>query len=119
MARFPESRKALLAERDEARNDTRKRAAFMSYRLNIPTGDEQAMLLTADDLERTLARAVPEREGRPVVGADMGRNRAWSAAAAVWPNGRVECVAVCPGVPSVADQEKRDHVSRGVYQTVD
>ena len=116
MARFPESRKVLLAERNEARNDTRKRAAFMSFRLNIPTGDEQAMLLTADDLERTLKRPVPERVGRPIVGADMGRNRAWSAAAALWPNGRVECVAVCPGVPSIADQEKRDHVSRGIYQ---
>ena len=97
MARFPESRKVLLAERNEARNDTRKRAAFMSFRLNIPTGDEQAMLLTADDLERTLRRPVPERVGRPIVGADMGRNRAWSAAAALWPNGRVECIAVCPG----------------------
>ena len=116
MARFPESRKALLSERDAARNDSHKRAAFMSFRLNIPTGDEQAMLLTADDLERTLARAVPERVGRPICGADMGRNRAWSAAAAMWPNGRVECVAVCPGVPSIADQEKRDHVSRGIYQ---
>ena len=116
MARFPESRKMLLAERDAARNDTRKRASFMSFRLNIPTGDEQAMLLTADDLELTLARKVPERVGQPVVGADMGRNRAWSAATAVWPNGRTECVAVCPGVPSVADQEKRDHVSRGIYQ---
>ena len=116
MARFPESRKALLAERDDARNDTRKRAAFMSFRLNIPTGDEQAMLLTADDLERTLARAVPPPEGRPICAADMGRNRAFSAACAVWPNGRVEAVAVAPGVPSIADQEKRDHVGRGVYQ---
>ena len=116
MAQYPESRKELLAERDDARNDTRKRAAFMSFRLNIPTGDEQAMLLTADDLERTLRRPVPPRDGRPVVGVDMGRNRAWSAATALWPNGRIECLAVAPGVPSIADQEKRDHVSRGIYQ---
>ena len=116
MWRYPESRKVLLSERDDARNDTRKRASFMSFRLNIPTGDEQAMLLTAADLEMMLGRAVPERVGQPICGADMGRNRAWSAAAGIWPNGRVECVAVCPGIPSIADMEKRDHVSRGIYQ---
>ena len=57
-------RKKLLSERDAARRDPRLRARFQSYRLNIPSGDESAMLLNADDLERILKRPVPEREGR-------------------------------------------------------
>ena len=108
-------RKKLLAERDAARRDPRLRARFQSYRLNIPSGDESAMLLNADDLERILARPVPEREGRPVVGADMGENRAWCAATAWYPNGRLEAVAVAPGIPDIEAQEKRDRVARGTY----
>ena len=46
---FPESRKTLLEERDAARADSRLRAAFCSYRLNLPTADESTTLLTVDD----------------------------------------------------------------------
>ena len=109
-------RRKLLSERDAARGDPRLRARFASYRLNIPTGDESTRLLTPEDLDRTLARPVPEREGRPVVGADMGENRAWSAATAMWQNGRIEAIAVCPGIPSIVDQERRDRVPQGTYQ---
>ena len=42
------------------------------------------MLLTVDDCERMAARPVPLREGRPVVGVDLGGGRAWSAAVACW-----------------------------------
>ena len=43
-------------------------------------------------------RPVPEREGRPIVGIDLGAGRAWSAAVALWRNGRVEALAVVPRV---------------------
>ena len=36
----PEFRKKLLQERDAARRDTRLKARFLSYRLNVPTADE-------------------------------------------------------------------------------
>ena len=115
MWRFPESRKELLAERDAARNDSSKRADFVSYHLNSPTASDQAMLLTAADLELTLARPVPEREGQPVIGVDMGENRAWCAATAMWKNGRLEAMAIAPGIPSIEDQEKRDQVPKSTY----
>ena len=35
-AKFPEGRAQLREERDEARNDTRLKARFLSYRLNVP-----------------------------------------------------------------------------------
>ena len=43
---------------------------------------------------------------------DLGGGRAWSAAVAVWPGGRIEALAVAPGTPSLADQERRDRVPR-------
>ena len=109
-------RKKLLEERDKARADTRLKARFLSYRLNVPSGDESTMLLTVDDWERVTARQVPERVGRPIVGIDLGAGRAWSAAVAVWRNGRTEAIAVAPGIPSLETQEKRDRVPAGTYR---
>lgn len=112
-------RKKLLSERDEARRDSRLKARFLSYRMNVPSGDESSMLLSVDDWQRTLARPVPDRDGcLPIVGVDLGAGRAFSAATAVWPNGRIESIAVCPGIPSVEDQEHRDRVPKGTYRTL-
>ena len=112
----PAFRKKLLEERDAARRDSRLKARFMSYRLNIPTGDESSMLITVDDWERVCGRPVPGREGRPIVGVDLGGGRAWSAATAIWQNGRTEALAVAPGIPSLEDQERRDRVPSGIYR---
>ena len=111
------SRRQLMEERAEARGDSRLRARWMSFRMNLPTADEATMLLAVDDFDLALARDVPEREGQPVVGVDLGGGRAWSAAAAMWPSGRVECCALAPGLPSLAEQERRDRAEpQGIYQ---
>ena len=109
-------RRKLLEERDAARRDTREKARFLSYRLNLPTRDESEMLLTVDDWERVEARPTPDPDGRPIVGIDLGGGRAWSAAVAVYPNGLIDALAVAPGIPSIDEQEKRDRVPRGTYQ---
>ena len=111
----PEFRKRLLVERDAARVDSRLKARFLSFRLNRPSGDDSEVLLTLGDWERVTAREVPEREGRPIVGVDLGGGRAWSAAVALWSNGRVEALAVAPGIPTLDEQEKRDRVPAGTY----
>ena len=109
-------RKQLLIDRDKARHDSRLKAFFLSYRLNLPTGDESDMLLNVDDWEYTLKRKVEEAEGDPVIGVDLGGGRSWSAAVAIYPNGRTEAFAVAPGIPSIEEQEKRDIVPPGTYQ---
>ena len=109
-------RRKLLEERDDARRDSRLKARFLSYRLNIPAGDEASMLLTVDDWKHVLSRDVPPRAGRPIVGIDLGAGRAWSAAVALWRNGRTEAIAVAPGIPSLEAQEKRDRVPAGTYR---
>ena len=111
-------RKKLIEERDAARRDTRLKARFCSYRLNRPTGDESTMLLTVADFEDMAKRPVPEREGEPICAVDLGGSRAWSAALVIYPSGRIECLAVAPGLPSLEEQEKRDRVPRGTYQAL-
>ena len=111
-------RRKLLEERDAARRDTRRKARFLSYRLNVPTADESEMLLTVDDFQRMADRETPDRQGRPIVAVDLGGGRAWSAAVAIWQGGRVEALAVAPGIPSIEDQEKRDRVASGTYRSL-
>ena len=115
MSRFPESRQTLLEERNEARRDPRKKAAFLSYRLNSPSHDERSVLLSLDDWKRVLMRLPQSLKGRPVVGLDLGKGRAFSAACGIWPSGRTECVAVCGGIPSLADRERQDQQPPGAY----
>ena len=111
-------RRKLLQERDAARRDTRLKARFMSYRLNVPTADESKVLLTVADWKRVCARDVPERAGRPIVAYDLGHSRAWSAALGLWRSGRIEALALAPGIPSIEAQEKRDRVPRGTYRVL-
>ena len=109
-------RRKLLEERDAARADTRLKARFLSYRLNIPSRDESELVLSPEDWAAITSRDVPEREGRPVVGVDLANGRAWASAVAYFPSGRVECLAVAPGIPDIESQERRDNVPPGQYQ---
>ena len=54
----------------------------------------------------------------PIVGVDLGGGRAWSAAVAVWRNGRVEALACAPGIPGLDEQERRDHIPKGTYRAL-
>lgn len=112
-------RKQLLKERDKARKDSRLKARFLSYRLNVPTRDEVEVLLTVDEWKRVLSRPVPERQGMPIVGVDMGGSRAWCSASALYQNGRAESLALCSGARSLAEMEKADRVERGEYSNLD
>ena len=115
MFHFPKSRRHLLDLRDKARFDSRLKARFLSYRLNCPAVDKSTMLLTVQDFERCNVRELPPRVGQPCVGIDLGQGRAWTSAVAIWPSGRVEAVALAPGIPDVKAQEKRDRVPPGTY----
>ena len=110
------TRRKLREERDAARRDTRLKARFLSYRLNLPTSDESELLLTVDDWLIATSRPVPEREGAPIVAVDLGGGRAFSAAVAGWKTGRLEAVAVAPGIPALDVQERRDNVPGGTYR---
>ena len=114
-SKYAESRAVLLEERDAARRDSRLKARFLSYRLNVPTQDESAMLLTRDEWLLVEGRPDGIAAGKPIVGVDLGGGRAWSAAVAVWQSGRMEAIACAPGIPDLDAQERRDNVGTGVY----
>ena len=114
-AKYAESRAVLLEERDAARRDSRLKARFLSYRLNVPSADESGILLTVDDWKLAEARPVGIPAGRPIVAIDLGGGRAWSAAVAIWESGRMEAIACAPGIPDLDAQERRDNVPTGVY----
>ena len=99
----------------KAQRDSRLKARFLSYHLNVPSADESEMLLTIDDWQRMANRDAPERQDRPIVGVDLAGGRAWSAAVAVWRTGRIEALAVAPGIPDLESQEVRDRVPAGTY----
>ena len=77
--------KRLKIERDEALADSRLKARFLSYRLNLPSGDESTMLLEATDWQLMADRETPPREGQPIVAVDLvGRD---VHGARLWPSG--------------------------------
>ncbi|MDE0479225.1 MAG: hypothetical protein OXI13_06320 [Gammaproteobacteria bacterium] len=114
--KFPKEWGKLLRMREKALSDPGKEATFRSYHMNLHTLDKREALLQADQWRQVVEeREVPPRVGKPIVGVDMGLTRAWSAGVALYQNGRCEALAVCPGNPSIEDQERRDKVSRGLY----
>ena len=115
---YPETAAVLREERDAALADSRLAGSFKSFRHNLPSGDESTMLLTVEDWERVTARPVPERAGKPIFAYDVGHSRGWSSAVALWRSGRIEALALTPGIPGLDVQEKRDRVPRGTYRVL-
>ena len=109
-------RPKLKAELEQALKSDDARARFLSYRLNVPTTPAADMLFTVSQWAEVERRPPGSMDGQPIVGIDMGANRSWSAAAVLWPSKRLEVVSIAPGVPSIAEQEKRDAVAVGDYE---
>ena len=109
-------RETILRERDEARKSDSARAAFEAYRLNRQVDTREEILVSVAAWQRCEARPVPERYGQPIVGLDVGGERSWSAAVMLYENGRAEALALCPGVPDLAERERMDAMPRGLYQ---
>lgn len=109
-------RKTILRERDDARRNPAMRPAFEAYRLNRQVEVYSDVLVTVESWKRVEGREVPPRDGRPIVGLDLGSERSWSAAWALWRNGRSECYALAPGVPDLAERERMDAMPRGLYR---
>ncbi len=109
-------RRTILRERDEARKKPTLRRSFEAYRLNRSVLAYEDVLIEAEDWLRVESREVLPREGACVVGIDLGGERSWSAAWCLWENGRSECYAVCPGLPSLEERERQDAMPAGLYR---
>ena len=109
-------RKTILRERDDARRNPSLIPAFRAYRLNQQVDVSKDVLIPVDAWKRVESRSVPPREGQPILGLDLGSERSWSGAWALWPNGRSECYALAPGIPDLDEREKQDGQPRGLYR---
>lgn len=116
--RNPFLRPKIEAELLAARASEDAKARFLSYRLNVPTRPPAECLFTAPQWQTVEARPPGDITGQPIVGIDMGSSRSWSAAAILWESLRLDVISLCPGIPGVAEQEKRDAVPAGFYQTL-
>ena len=91
-------------------------ARWCSYRLNRPTLPAASVLFTVGAWRTVQGRPVPDADGRPVAGIDVGSSRSWTTGALLWRNGRSQAVMVAPGRPSLEDQERRDAMPAGAYR---
>ena len=79
-----ELRAIVRAERDAARLDSRKQPTYEAFRLNRHVAGEDTMLISVGEWAATLPRPVPPRDGKAVIGIDLGASRSWSAAWLSW-----------------------------------
>ena len=116
LANRPKLAATLRRERDDARKDDDARRRFLAARLNLLSGEAGVdVLLDVDGWRSVVARDVGLADGAPIVGLDMGGARAWSAACFLWPSGRMAALAVAPGIPDLAELERRDSQPAGAY----
>ena len=75
-------------------------------------GETRGLLLTVDQWIAAEVIDLPPRDGRCVVGIDLGGSVSMSAAALYWPEtGRLEAMGCFPCSPSLADRGAADGVS--------
>ena len=111
----PHLRKVILLERDDARKRESLRPSFEAFRLNRHIDVSHELLVPLETLRNVERREVPEREGRPILGLDVGSERSWTAAWAMFENGRSEVWAIAPGIPDLHTRERQDAIPSGLY----
>ena len=109
-------RDTVYKEWKEAQQNPYLKPSFEAYRLNRLVETREEMLCRVEAWQEVENRPVPPREGKPILGLDLGAFRSWSAIWALWPNGRSECFAMCGSIPSLEEREKQDAVPRGLYE---
>ena len=111
---MPALEKRIRREAADARYDPSLLASFRALRLNLGTDDvSQSTLLDAGTWRRIVGDA--PREGRPVLGWDLGQSEAMAACVSFWAaSGRLEALASFPREPSLDKRGAQDGVG-GLY----
>ena len=115
------SLEVLKAEARQARKDESLKQSFMALRLNMGVSEikDTDILIEPDTWEETLKLRVPEREGQPVFGVDLGGAFAMSSCVACWPNGRIEQVSMFGKIPPLKERSERDGIGELYFRLHD
>ena len=89
-------------------------ALFRAHDLNNPVSPSIERICSPSDWKQC-SGAVPSRDGRCVVGIDLGGSASMTAAVAIWPgSGRLETWGAFPSVPDLQRREQRDGAAYGL-----
>ena len=112
IAYLPSLAQAIARDSGKAKTDSRALQAFKSLRLNLPVPDTTAAeLLTPAELALCETENLPERDGQPIFGVDLGATAAMSAVAAYWAEtGLLEVLGAFPSIPSLKERGEYDGV---------
>ena len=108
---LPSLAQAIARDSGKAKTDSRSLQAFKSLRLNLPVADTTAAeLLTPAELALCETDSLPERDGQPIFGVDLGATAAMSCVAAYFETGRLEVLGAFPSIPSLKERGEFDGV---------
>ncbi len=99
-------------------------ASLTSFRLynrnERISGETRDHLVTVDEWMACETADLPPRQGRVVIGIDLGGSASMTAAAFYWPeSGRLECKGTFPSRPSLLDRGQADAVNDRYCQMQD
>ena len=105
--------KSLSYMRDESRRvlaTPSDQGHFRAFDLNQPQSPTREMICSVADWSACVADELPERDGRCVVGFDLGGSSSMTALAALWPGtGRLEAWAAFPDTPDLKTRSEADN----------
>lgn len=90
-------------------------SSFAAYDLNLPQEPTRELILSVSDWQKCVVDKLPVREGRCLLGIDLGGSSSMTCAAAFWPEtGRLEVWGAFPSVPDLRVRGDSDGVG-GLY----
>ncbi len=83
---------------------------FRSQDLNLPGSPSVERIVSPSDWKRC-SGPQPERDGKCVLGIDLGGSASMTAATALWPGtGRIEVFGAFPSMPGIEARQRRDGI---------
>ena len=90
-------------------------SAFAAYDLNLPQEPSRELILSVADWQKCVVKALPPKQGKCMLGIDLGGSTSMTCAAAYWPqSGRFEVWGAFPSVPDLRARGDADGVG-GLY----
>ena len=88
---------------------------FRALHLNERLNPNQETIVTVDQWKECLVEELPPRQGRCVVGWDLGSSNSFCSAAVMWESGRTEVWSAIGGKPKLSERSAADGHGKALY----